>query len=129
MSDEDEIAWSEWILIAEHKNYDTDLIENCGPACYELGLKRRGSWFGSVDEMYIGETKNFYARATSYGRDGSHLNEIIHDHLKRGYDLYIRYIPFRTKKYAKEFQDYMLDEYDYDWNIQRNCDSDYDEEE
>ena len=128
MSDDD-TDWSDWIRIAEHKNYDTELIDDCGPACYELGLLRKGSWFGSVEEMYIGETCNLRARATAYGRDGSHLYEIIHSHLKRGYDLYIRYVLFHSKEDAKEFQDEMLDEYDYDWNIQRNCNSEFDDEE
>lgn len=123
----DDYEWSEWIRIAEHKFYDTDLIEDCCPACYELGLLRKGSWFGDVEPVYIGETCNLFARATAYGRSGSHLNEIIHSHLKGGYELYIRYILFKTKEYAKEFQDIMLDEYDYDWNIQRN--TDYESEE
>lgn len=125
----DDRHWSEWILIAEHKNYDTDLIDDCGPACYELGLLERGSWFGSVDPMYIGETNNLKSRATSYGRDGSHLNKIIHSHLKRGFNLYIRFQLFHEKEYAKKFQDKMLDKFNYSWNIQRNSDSYYEDDE
>lgn len=127
MIDDDE--WSGWIRIADLNNFSVDEIEDCGPACYELGLKARGSWFDSVEPMYIGETCNLRSRAKAYGCDGSHLNEIIHTHLKRGYDLYIRFQLFRTKEYAKAFQDEQLDEYDYDWNIVRNCTVDIDEEE
>ena len=127
MSETDE-DWSRWIRIADHKNFDIDLIDDCGPACYELGLKVRGSWFGSVEPMYIGETCNLRLRASAYGRDGSHLNEIIHHHLKRGYDLYMRFQLFHTKEFAKAFQDEQHDEFDYDWNIMRDGDSTNDEE-
>ncbi len=111
-------TWSEWILLADYENEFSDHIDDHGPACYELGLAEEGE--DDVDPVYIGETKNLFNRASSYAIDGSHLYEIIDGHLKDGFELYIRFQLFKTKEYAKEYQDRMLDKWDYDWNIQRN---------
>lgn len=53
-----------------------------------------------------------------YAQSGSHISPLIDSYLKRGYNLYYRGMALPSKRAAKEMQDSLLAQYDYDWNIQ-----------
>lgn len=118
--------WSEWILIADAKYAYLDKIDDDEAACYELGLFDPEE--DDVDPVYIGETCNLFQRISSYAEHGSHLWEIIDEHLEEGFELYVRYQLFFTKEDAQRYESKMLKKYDYDWNIKNNV-CIYEEEE
>ena len=91
-----------------------------GPATYELGLG--GPRYGNIGSVYVGETGNLRKRMSDYGKEGSHLNDVIDEALDQGYSLYFRYQRRRTKWTAQRSEMYYLDKYDYDWNIASNTD-------
>lgn len=119
--------WSEWILIADAKNAYLGEIDDEDAACYELGLFDDES--EEISPVYVGETCNLLQRISSYAEHGSHLWEIIDDHLDDGFDLYVRFKLFYTKENAQEYEMKMLRKYDYDWNIKNNSSAFVEEEE
>ncbi len=110
--------FSNWYLLADRDNYYLDELDYDGPACYELGIKEPGDY--EPYPVYVGETGNLSARMESYAVDGSHLSDPIDYHLDQGFTLYFRFIPVRTKEFAKRLEKKYLDEIDYDWNLQNN---------
>ena len=106
-----------------HDWYD-DEFDYDGPACYELGTG--GPRGGQIEPHYVGETVSEKRRMSSYARDGSHLSDIIDDHLKGGWTLYYRAVACSSKHSARKLQDNLLRKFEYDWNIQLNGVDDYD---
>ncbi|MCK6639429.1 MAG: hypothetical protein L6Q81_05035 [Bacteroidia bacterium] len=115
------MAWSRWQLLATfEEDFADDLIDD-GPACYELGLVHEDDSLDELEIVYIGETCDLYQRCCSYAECGSHLWEIVDDHLEDGFELYVRYKLFYSKEDACIYERKMLDKYDYPWNIRHNC--------
>jgi hypothetical protein len=67
--------------------------------------------------VYVGETANERARLASYGRDGSHLSDVIWWHLKQGWHLHYRATAMASKDDALAMQNRLLAGYAYDWNL------------
>lgn len=70
--------------------------------------------------MYCGHTVSEKQRMSCYGRDGSHLAEIIEKHLKDGWSLYYRGWCCKSKSAAEAMERRMLGRIQYDWNILLN---------
>jgi hypothetical protein len=112
--------WTSWKKLAvKGEWYSWD--EHIGQAaCYEFGLggQRRCS---SPDIVYVGETGNLAQRLgvhASHAHDN--LRKVIDSHLRRGFGLYFRAYYVSSRPVARRMQNNLLDEYEYDWNIQRN---------
>ena len=58
---------------------------------------------------------------SAYGRDGSHLSEMIRYHLRQGWHIYYHACACATKEAAKKMQDNLLNKWEYDWNHLGNC--------
>ena len=112
------MSWTDWTLLADKKCWYVDEWPYDGPSCYELGTA--GPQGGDIQPHYVGETSNEKRRMAAYGRNGSHLAEVIDDHLRRGWFLWYRGRAFDTKKAAKAMQDRMLGRHVYDWNVLLN---------
>ncbi len=112
------MRWTNWRLLATADEWCDDRCDWTGPACYELGTG--GSRGGRIRIHYVGETANELTRMRSYARNGSHLGQIIEDHLGDGWYLYYRAISCDSKRCAKELQDRLLARHAYDWNIRLN---------
>jgi hypothetical protein len=112
------MAWTKWRLLAVGGKWSDINLDHTGPACYELATG--GPRGGNIREHYVGETSNEKKRMSRYGSDGSHLAELIHWHLKKGWHIYYHAIACPTKKAAKKMQDNLLKKYEYDWNDMLN---------
>jgi hypothetical protein len=110
-----ECGWTSWRLLADKRFWYEDCFDWDGPACYELGTG--GPRGGRIQPHYVGETGNERRRIKAYASHGSHLADIIDDHLRRGWRLYYRAISCVSKPRAKELQDNLLARFEYDWNI------------
>jgi hypothetical protein len=110
--------WTNWKKIAKSNECYLDDVIYTGASCYELGVKQ---WLiEDIQPVYVAETSNEKRRISCYATHGSHLNNIINEHLKMGHALYYRTKAKRPKKEAKKMQDFLLAKYEYDWNIQFN---------
>jgi GIY-YIG domain-containing protein len=112
------MSWTQWRLLAKPNEWFDDGFDYDGPCCYELGTG--GPRGGSIQPHYVGETSNEERRMSQYGRDGSHLSEIIKWHLKQGWCIYYRSYAVRSKAEAVQMQKRMLDKFKYDWNDRLN---------
>ena len=110
--------WTKWRKIADKNNWYSEELDWDGPACYELAIG--GPRGGNIKIVYVGETSNEKNRVSAYAKHGSHLSEIIHDHLNQGWNLFYRAQTMKSKDRAIRMQDNLLSEYDYDWNIKLN---------
>jgi len=107
-------SWTRPRLIAFGGHWYDDCFDYDGPACYELGTG--GPRGGNIQWHYVGETRNEAARILAYARYGSHLSEIIDWHLRQGWHLYYRSRACPSKMLAKQTQDNLLKQFEYDWN-------------
>lgn len=114
------MTWSDWQLLATFEEDFADDLKDDGPACYELGIVHEEDSLDDIEIMYIGETYDLYQRLSSYAEHGSHLWEIIDEHLDDEFELQVRYKLFDTKEDAVEYKLEMLRKYDYPWNIKNN---------
>lgn len=112
------MKWTEWRRLADRRGWYDDEFDYDGPACYELGTG--GPRGGQIERHYVGETLSESGRMSSYARHGSHLSDIIDDHLKREWTLYYRAVACRSKRDARKLQDNLLRKFKYDWNKQLN---------
>jgi len=113
------MSWTGWRKLAEKDVWFDDHFDYDGPTCYELAI--RGPRGGQHTTVYCGHSQNEDKRMLDYGSNGSHLSEIIAQHLKDGWHLYYRGWCCNSKKEAAAMERRRLDERDYDWNIQLNC--------
>jgi hypothetical protein len=111
------MGWTSWRKLAERSDW-YDEFDWDGPACYELALA--GPRGGDLRIVYVGETSNEHARMATYGRDGSHLAEIIQQHLRAGWCIWYRAESKKSKREAVAMQNRMLARFMYDWNVQLN---------
>ena len=109
------MGWTKWRRIASGREWFNDTFDYDGPACYELSIA--GPRGGDQNIVYVGETGNERQRIQTYAQNGSHLSEIIAQHLGDGWHLYYRGWSHRTKKAAKAMQERLLAKHDYDWNL------------
>lgn len=109
------MRWTSWRLLADKRYWYDDQFDWDGPACYELGTG--GPRGGRIQPHYVGETTNEQRRIEAYARHGSHLADVIDDHLRRGWCLHYRAVSCDSKLRAKGLQDRLLSRYEYDWNI------------
>lgn len=114
------MAWTEWRLLMSRDEWFSAVLDHDGPACYELGTG--GPRGGDIQIHYVGETCNEKSRMACYGRNGSHLAEIIDDHLKRGWHIWYRAVALPSKEAAVAMQNNLLSRYRYDWNDLLNRD-------
>jgi hypothetical protein len=112
------MGWTNWRKIADRYEWYDDELEWDGPACYELAIA--GPRGGDLRPVYVGETSNEGRRVASYARSGSHLSEIVDEHLRCGWTLWYRAQAAPTKAAAIAMQDRLLDRFGYDWNLQLN---------
>lgn len=112
------MGWTNWRLLADKKEWHSATFDHDGPACYELAIA--GPRGGNLKEVYVGHTVNEKKRLSRYGRDGSHLAEIIQSHLRNGWCLYYRARAKGSKIEAEVMERRMLSKYDYDWNLKLN---------
>jgi hypothetical protein len=108
------LGWTLPRVIAVKGRWFSELLDNDGPACYELGTG--GPRGGQIQWHYVGETNNERTRIKCYARNGSHLAKIINGHLNDGWYLYYRAISCVSKAAAKQMQDNLLARFIYDWN-------------
>ena len=59
-------------------------------------------------------------RILQYCRDGGHKDELINHTLGEGYELHVRYRIFSSNCEAEKAEKYLLDHYNYAWNIRDN---------
>ena len=71
--------------------------------------------------VYVGETSNERSRVIAYASHGSHLSKIIKFQLNKDWILYYRAQIKNSKEEAIETQNNILIKFNYDWNIQLNC--------
>ena len=114
------MGWTRPRVIAVKGKWVPELLDNDGPACYELGTG--GPRGGNIQWHYVGETTNERSRIKCYARNGSRLSEIINWHLNRGWYLYYRAVACVSKITAKQMQDNLLNRFKYDWNQMLNGD-------
>jgi hypothetical protein len=114
------MGWTRPRLIAVKGQWFSELLDNDGPACYELGTG--GPRGGGIQWHYVGETINERSRIECYARNGSHLSKLINGHLNRGWCLYYRASACVSKITAKQMQDNLLNRFKYDWNRMLNGD-------
>lgn len=110
--------WTSWRKIADRSSWYSDSLDWDGPACYELAIA--GPRRGDLKIVYVGETSNEKKRVIAYASHGSHLSEIIHYHMTRGWHLYYRARAAISKMEAVRTQDNLLLRWDYDWNLKLN---------
>jgi hypothetical protein len=96
------MAWTEWRLLANRKEWFDDQLDYEGPSCYELGTG--GPRGGNIQPHYVGETKNERERMRQYARHGSHLSKTIDWHLKQGWCLFYRGMAVPSKAAACPLQ-------------------------
>ena len=111
-------TWTHWRKIADRNHWFDDTLDWDGPACYELALA--GPRRGSLRIVYVGETVNERKRVIAYASHGSHLADIIRQHLRQGWYLFYRAQLKKSKQAAVRMQNNLLAEFDYDWNIVLN---------
>ena len=109
------MGWTRARRLACKGTWYDDSFDYDGPVCYELGTA--GPRGGNIRWHYVGHTKNEKSRMSCYGRDGSHLADIINDHLDRGWCLYYRAWAFDTKEEAAAMEKRRLKSKLYDWNV------------
>ena len=114
------MGWTNWRKIADKDYWYDEELDHEGAACYELAIG--GPRGGNMEIKYVGETKNEKERIGAYASHGSHISEIIDEHLGRGFTLYYHAQDKKTKAAAKKMQDNLLSKHYYDWNIQLNVD-------
>jgi hypothetical protein len=114
------MSWTAWRLIATHKEWLAENLDYDGPSCYELATG--GARGGRIQTRYVGETKHEKTRMKQYAYDGSHLSEIIHANLKRGWNLYYHGWQLPSKQAAVAMQNRLLARHKYDWNDLLNRD-------
>jgi hypothetical protein len=112
------MGWTQWRKIADSEYWYDDAFDWDGPACYELSIA--GTRGGNRKIVYVGETINEKKRMSAYAQHGSHLSEIIHEHLKDGWHLFYRSRSAESKQDAVEMQNSLLAKFNYDWNIVLN---------
>jgi hypothetical protein len=112
------MGWTSWRKIADRSQWYPEQLDWEGPACYELAIA--GPRGGDLRIVYVGETSNERQRAVAYASHGSHLSEIIHAHLRRGWHLFYRAWGASSKAAAVRMQDNLLMKWDYDWNLKLN---------
>lgn len=109
------MGWTRARRLACKGEWEDDKFDCDGPVCYELGTA--GPRGGSIQWHYVGHTINEKSRMGCYGRDGSHLADIINQHLNDGWWLFYRSWAFDTKQDAAAMERRRLKSKDYDWNI------------
>jgi len=114
------MSWTDWRLLATRNEWLSDFLDYNGPSCYELATG--GARGGRIQTHYVGETKHEKDRMARYGYDGSHLSEIIHWNLKRGWNLYFHGWTLPSKEAAIAMQNRLLCRHRYDWNYLLNRD-------
>lgn len=112
------MGWTKWRKIADHGHWYAETLDWDGPACYELSIA--GPRGGNRKIVYVGETLNEKKRISTYAQNGSHLSQIIHQHLRDGWHLYYRSQIATSKQHAVKTQNSLLAKFDYDWNIVLN---------
>lgn len=60
------------------------------------------------------------SRIIRYCRYGNHREVLINDALSQGYELWVRYKEAGSAEEAQEWENNLLDKYDYAWNERRN---------
>ena len=113
------MSWTNWRLRAQRNDWFDENFDYDGPVCYELSIT--GPHGGGRKIMYCGHTENEKRRMSSYGRDGSHLADIIRQHLRDGWCLCYRGYALKSKKQAEAMERRMLGKFKYGWNILLNC--------
>jgi len=114
------MAWTQWRKLTNQDEWFDDKFGYAGPSCYELGTG--GARGGNIQIHYVGETKNKKSRMRCYAAHGSHLSEIIDDHLARGWCLFYRGRSHGSKTEAVAMQNNLLAKHTYDWNVMLNGD-------
>jgi len=112
------VGWTQWRKVADKGGWYDEELDWDGPACYELALA--GPRGGDLRQVYVGETRNERRRVAAYARSGSHLSQIVNQHLRDGWTLWYRARATKSKAAAKAMQNRLLKRFKYDWNIQLN---------
>lgn len=112
------MRWTNWRKIADKDHWYGESLDWDGPACHELGI--RGPRGGNHRTVYVGETMNEKRRILTYAKNGSHLAEIIDNHLDQGWHLWYHAILTQTKEKAVLLQNNLLAKYSYEWNKKLN---------
>jgi hypothetical protein len=108
-------AWRR--LVNRNFRFD-DLVDYNGAAAYQLALG--GPRGGIYRVVYVGEAGHLFERMRAYASHGSHLRREIDLHLRRGFTIYFRFRPLRSKAAAQRLEAACLARDDYDWNLKSN---------
>ena len=109
------MAWTGWRLLAQGGDWFDEDFDYDGAACYQLSIA--GPRGGDLRVVYCGHTGNEEKRMSRYGRDGSHLAQIIRRHLREGWHLYYRGWCCDSKEDADAMERRMLAKFKFPWNI------------
>ncbi len=112
------MGWTNPRLLASGAEWFSAVLDNGGPACYEIGTG--GPRGGGISWHYVGETASEKNRMARYGSDGSHISELINEQIDEGKHIWYRAQYCRTKQAAKKMQDNLLKRFRYDWNKASN---------
>jgi hypothetical protein len=112
------VAWTTWRLLAEGREWCDADFDYDGAACYQLSIA--GPRGGNRHIVYCGHTGNEKERMTQYGRDGSHLAEIIRQHLNKNWSLSYRGWCCDSKEDAAAMERRLLNKFKFPWNIVLN---------
>lgn len=124
----DKYDFTDWQVLAADERFFIEENDHLYPGCYMLGLTEQrlssirlwGLNQNRVDEVYIGKSVEIGRRIFQYGEEGSHLEEIIEDHLNRGFVLCFCTYETDDEEEALDVERRFLDEFDFDWNIVHN---------
>ena len=59
-------------------------------------------------------------RIINYCKHGNHKADLINDALRKGYELWVRYKQAGSTEVAQRWENALLAEYDYAWNVRNN---------
>ena len=108
------MAWTNWRLLAMSREWFDGGFDYDGAACYQLSIA--GPRGGNREVVYCGHTGNEKRRMSGYGRDGSHLANVIRNHLREGWSLYYRGWCCKSKEEADAMERRMLANFAFPWN-------------
>jgi len=112
------MGWTKWRKIADSKYFYDEEFDYDGATCYEIAIA--GSRGGNVRIVYVGETGNEKRRLKEYAKHGSHLSKKINQAVRKGWCIFYRAQAKNSKKEAITMQNNLLDNFEYEWNKQRN---------
>ena len=110
------------------RNVLNEVAGLCGIYEFQVRGTLPGQLQGAI--VYVGSTcprgadgglcRKLNSRIINYCRQGNHKAFQINGALRRGYELWVRYKQARSAEEAQAWENALLAEYDYAWNVRNN---------